>query len=81
MPSWQICFMNELTFRVEPCSETGGFVARWDDPKGGGITTQGDSLAELYAMIADAVNAYFEPQERPRRLRLHFVEDPVVTLA
>ncbi len=78
---WQICVMNELTFLVEPCLETGGLVARWDDPKGGGITTQGDSLAELQAMIADAVNAYFAPQERPRRLRLHFVEDPVVTLA
>ena len=39
--------MNEITFRVEACAETGGFVARWDDPAGGGITTQGDSLAEL----------------------------------
>lgn len=78
--NWQNGAMTELLFRVEPCSETGGFVARWDDPHGGGITTQGDTLAELHAMIADAVNAYFEPAERPRRLRLHFVEDPVVML-
>jgi hypothetical protein len=63
---------------VETCGETGGLVARWDDAPGhGGITTQGDSLAELHAMVADAVNGYFEPAERPARVRLHFVQDPV----
>lgn len=45
----------EIIFQVEPCSETRGYVARWDAPRGGGITTQGDSFAELDAMIADAV--------------------------
>jgi predicted RNase H-like HicB family nuclease len=73
--------MTEITFSVEPCPETGGFVARWDAlPGRGGITTQGDSLAELHAMVADAVAGYFEPEERPQRVRLHFVEDPVVSL-
>jgi hypothetical protein len=46
-----------------------------------GITTQGDSLAELHAMVADAVNGYFEPAERPARVRLHFVQNPVVSVA
>ena len=64
--------MSEITFRVETCSETGGFVARWDDPQGGGITTQGDTLAELHAMVADAVKGYFEPGEHPWQVRLHF---------
>ena len=74
--------MNEITFTVEHCRETGGFVARWDDAPGrGGITTQGDSFAELEGMVADAVSGYFEPAERPCRVRLHFVEDPVVSLA
>jgi predicted RNase H-like HicB family nuclease len=74
--------MQEITFTVQPCPDTGGFVARWDDVAGqGGITTQGDSLAELHTMIADAVNGYFEPAQRPQRLRLHFVEDPVVALS
>jgi predicted RNase H-like HicB family nuclease len=74
--------MKEITFTVEPCRETGGFVARWDDEPGrGGITTQGDSFAELDAMIADAVNGYFELAQRPQRVRVHFVEDPVVPLA
>jgi len=73
--------MNEITFDVQACPETGGFVARWDDPKGGGITTQGDTLGELHAMIADAVKGYFDTGQHPRSVRLHFVEDPVMALA
>jgi predicted RNase H-like HicB family nuclease len=73
--------MNEITFRVEPCRETGDFVARWDEPKRGGITTKGDTLADLQAMIADAVSGYFNPSAKPSRLRLHFVQDPVVAIA
>ena len=71
----------EITFKVEACAETGGFVARWDDPRGGGITTQGDSLAELQTMVSDAVGAYFEAGEAPPRVRLHFEQDPVLLLA
>ena len=74
--------MREITVIVTPCHETGGYVARWDDaPDKGGITTQGDSFAELDAMIADAVKGYFEESERPQRIRLHFAEDPIVALA
>ena len=51
--------MNEIIFSIEPCRETGGYVARWDAPDGGGITTQGDSFADLEAMVADAVDGYF----------------------
>lgn len=73
--------MSEITFTIEPCAETGGFVARWDAPDGGGIATQGDSFAELDAMIADAVNGYFEAGGKPQKVRLHFTEDPVVAVA
>ncbi len=73
--------MSEITFQVEPCPETGGFVARWDAPRGGGITTQGDSFAELDAMITDAVEGYFAPKRRPKRVRLHFSRDPVLAVA
>lgn len=73
--------MNEITFIVEPCAETGGFVARWDAPGGGGIATQGDSFAELDAMISDAVSGYFESGAKPQRVRLHFTEDPIVAVA
>ena len=74
--------VNEITFTVEPCVETGGYVARWDDPSGrGGITTQGETIQELEAMVAEAAGAYFEPGQLPPRARLHFVEDPVLVLA
>lgn len=74
--------MNEILFTVDHCPETGGFVARWDDAPGcGGITTQGDSFAELQTKVADAVSGYFEPAARPRQVRVHFVEDPVLSLA
>jgi predicted RNase H-like HicB family nuclease len=74
--------MSEITFTIEPCHETGGYVARWDDAPGrGGITTQGDSFADLQLMVLDAVNGYFAPTERPSQVRMHFLEDPVLSLA
>ena len=74
--------MKEITFTVEACGESGGFVARWDDvPEKGGITTQGDTLAELHTMIADAVSGYFDQKNCPSRVRLHFAQDPVLSLA
>ena len=71
----------EITFNIEPCSESGGFVARWDAPGGGGITTQGETLSELNSMIADAIDGYFEPGLRPLKVRLHFIEDPLLAVA
>jgi hypothetical protein len=29
--------------------------------------------AELDAMIADAIGGYFEPKQRPKRIRLHWM--------
>jgi predicted RNase H-like HicB family nuclease len=74
--------MSEIIFQIDRCPETGGYVARWDDaPEAGGITTQGETLDELQVMIADAVEGYFEPADRPARVRLHFLEDPILALA
>ena len=57
-------------------------MGRWDEGSGaGGITTQGVTLEELQAMIADAVEGYFEPGQRPAQVRLHFVADPILALA
>ena len=47
-----ICFtkryeMKLLEFTIERDDKSGAFTASWDDPKGGGITTQAYSLAEL----------------------------------
>jgi predicted RNase H-like HicB family nuclease len=63
--------MNDIIFTVTSCDETGGYVARWNDSKSGGITTQGDSLSELDAMIRDAMAGYFEMIELPA-FRLRF---------
>lgn len=71
----------DIRFDVSRCDETGGFVARWDDPSGGGITTQGDSIADLEAMVRDAVEGYFAEGGKPLRIQLHFVEDPLLVLA
>jgi predicted RNase H-like HicB family nuclease len=72
--------MNELVFAVTQEAD-GGYVARWDDPQGGGITTQGENLADLQAMVTDAVGGYFEPGQTPATIRLHFTQDPVVAVA
>ena len=72
--------MKTLRFEVTSCADTGGYVARWDDPAGGGITTEGDSFAELDAMVRDAVAGYFADRTMPTELRLHFVDDPVLAV-
>jgi predicted RNase H-like HicB family nuclease len=61
----------QIIFTVSP-DETGGFVARWDDPLGGGIVTQGENLAELQEMVRDAVDG-ISPTEM-RRDRNGFAE-------
>ena len=71
----------DIRFAVSSGDEAGGFVARWDDPNGGGICTQGDSIADLEAMVRDAVEGYFADREKPRRIQLHFVEDPQLVMA
>ncbi len=71
--------MEEITLQVERCEETGWLVATWDAPDGsGGIATQGKDLRELQEQVTDAVRCHFEPGELPRRIRLHFMTDPVL---
>lgn len=74
--------MKEIVFNITPCEES-GFTAAWDAPEGGGITTQGDDLAELQFMVKDAIEAYFDVSDtaRPSRFRLHFQEDPAFAFA
>lgn len=73
---------TEITLTVT-VAEEGGFVATWNDPGGGGITTQGDDLRELQEMVRDAVEGYFRAAGRqpPHNARLHFVEDPALAIA
>jgi hypothetical protein len=68
--------MSKIEFSVASCPETGGYIARWDDPAGGGIVTQGDNFGELDVMVRDAVLGYFFDKPLPDRIGLHFIEDP-----
>lgn len=71
----------KLVFTVEKDDETGGFTASWDDPRGGGITTQASSLAELSDAISEAVKCHFGDRRAPKVATLHFARDPELQLA
>jgi len=70
--------MDEITFTVSPCEDSGVLVASWDDPASGGITTQGASIEDLHANIREAVACHFEDDAQPRSIRLHFAGDVVL---
>jgi predicted RNase H-like HicB family nuclease len=74
--------MSEITFLVTRDDVDGGYCAVWEDPAGGGISTQGDDLAELEQMVCDAVEGYFEVKKisPPQSVRLHFAADPILEL-
>lgn len=65
---------TEILFTVEEAPE-GGYVAR---ALGQGIFVQADTLPELREQVRDAVSCHFEPGEKPRLIRLHFVRDEVL---
>jgi len=74
--------MEEITFQVVRDAEPELLVASWDAPDNtGGITTQGEDLSDLQHPLTAAVNAYFDDGESPRRIRIHFVSDPVLVQA
>ena len=61
--------MEEITFQVSRCEESGWLVASWDDPTGqGGITTQARDLRELQEQVVEATQCHFEPGTTPGRI-------------
>ncbi len=70
--------MKEIILTVDRDEGSGWLVASWDDPAGGGITTQGKDLGELQANVKEAVNCHFDPGEVPAAIPLHFLSDPVL---
>ncbi len=62
--------MSAITFQVDQ-EEDGSYFAAWDAPEGGGITTVGDTLAELQANVLEAVECHFDADERPAKVMLH----------
>ena len=67
---------SEVVFIVEEAPE-GGYVAR---ALGEAIFTEADDLADLRAMVADAVACHFDEAERPKLVRLHFVRDELLAV-
>jgi hypothetical protein len=73
--------MDEITLQVQRDEQSGWLVAWWDDPAGGGITTQGQDLRDLQQQITDAVAVHFDEGAVPRWIRIHFVSDPILVQA
>jgi len=73
--------MESLAFKIERDVEAGVLVASWDDPEGGGITTQAKNLTELAEAIKESVRCHFSDRSAPREVSLHFESDPVLQLA
>jgi hypothetical protein len=72
--------MDPLAFKIERDVEAGVLVASWDDPEGGGITTQAENLTELAEAIKESVRCHFAGRSAPREVSLHFESDPVLQL-
>ena len=73
--------MDPLAFKIERDVEASVLVASWDDPKGGGITTQAKNLTELAEAIKESVRCHFSGRSAPREVTLHFESDPVLQVA
>jgi predicted RNase H-like HicB family nuclease len=71
----------KLVFIIERDEETGAFTASWDDPRGGGITTQAYTFGELSDAINEAVRCHFTDRRAPKVATLHFQHDPELQLA
>lgn len=67
---------NEIVFLIEESVE-GGFEAK---ALGYSIFTEGESLEEVKEAVIDAVHCYFDEDELPRMIRLHFVKDEVIAV-
>lgn len=52
----------------------GGFTAR---ALGESIFTEADDLETLRKNVREAVDCHFEPEEKPKMIRLHFVSEEV----
>jgi hypothetical protein len=64
--------MDEITIQIRHDEDSGRMIAWWDSPDdSGGIATQGQDLRDLQQQVAEAVAAYFDDGQAPRRIRLH----------
>jgi predicted RNase H-like HicB family nuclease len=71
----------KVVFTIERDEETGAYTASWDDPAGGGITTQAETFAGLSDAVSEAIRCHFAGRPLPRVATLHFEHDPELQLA
>ncbi|MEI7996056.1 MAG: 2-oxoisovalerate dehydrogenase [Methylococcaceae bacterium] len=67
------CERNNI-FLIEDASE-GGFIAMALDVS---IFTEADDINDLHHKVRDAVDCHFEPSNKPKIIRLHFVREEVI---
>jgi hypothetical protein len=66
--------MSEIIFLVEDAPE-GGFMARALEAS---IFTDADNLDDLHRKVREAVDCHFEPANKPKIIRLHFVREEII---
>jgi predicted RNase H-like HicB family nuclease len=71
----------KVVFTIERDEESGAYPASWDDPAGGGITTQAETFAELSDAVSEAIRCRFAGRPLPRVATLHFEHNPELQLA
>ncbi len=67
--------MKEVIFVVEDAPE-GGYIARALDLP---IFTEADDRGSLQERVRDAVRCHFNEGQGPKVIRLHFVQDEVIS--
>jgi len=67
---------KEIIFLVEESPE-GGYEAR---ALGHSIFTEADTYEDLKQMVKDAVSCHFEPEHKPRVVRLHLVKEEILAV-
>ncbi len=67
--------MKEIIFIVEDSPE-GGYIARALDLP---IFTEADDRSSLQEHVRDAVRCHFDEGEGPKVIRLHFVQDEIIS--
>jgi hypothetical protein len=66
--------MNEIIFLVEDAPE-GGFMARALEVS---IYTDAIDFKDLHNKVRRAVDCHFEPADKPKVIRLHYVREEVI---
>lgn len=65
---------SEIIFIIEE-SLDGGYEAR---AVGHSIFTEGDSIEELKENIVEAVACHFDPDKKPKIIRLHYIKEEII---